>query len=140
MVQINEDLKARMITMTQQEVQWFRDNAPEEQRNLARQVMQDARNNEEVKAQKMAQYNEWWAQADANGDGLLNKEEWLAFRAAQMATRKAEGHFAEVREGANEAAYELLNEISPDRDGISKEEFFVSLGVFAEATAAMGNN
>lgn len=84
MVQVNipEDIKARVHALTDSETQWYIDNTTAEQRATAVAAMDGFRNDPETKAAKMAQFKQWWTDADADQDGLLNKAEFLNYRKA----------------------------------------------------------
>eukprot|EP00927_Polykrikos_kofoidii_P016961 TRINITY_DN17701_c0_g1_i1.p1 TRINITY_DN17701_c0_g1~~TRINITY_DN17701_c0_g1_i1.p1 ORF type:complete len:163 (-),score=31.45 TRINITY_DN17701_c0_g1_i1:72-560(-) len=77
-----------------------------------------ARNREEAKAE----YDQYWAEADTNGDGCLNHEEWVAYTKIMYASSlKNYGWTAEHDEELMHKIYKVLVEWTPNENGVSKE-------------------
>ena len=72
--------------------------------------------------------NKMWTDADADADGRLNLAEFKVYRAAGMERAKAAGRAQEDRPNASEELYAILNDISNEAEGVSKEEYYGAIG------------
>ena len=67
----------------------------------------------------MARAAEIYAEADANGDGVLDASEYETYMRLNNAEAEREGTWADTREGRAAQSYALANQINPEREGCS---------------------
>ena len=105
---------------------WWRDLSPEDQQKLL--DFRAGYYNAETKDQFRAIYNEIFAAADANGDGLLNADEMIDFFIKQHQNKIERGvpsqDSSKTPRGHMVAFHERMNKMNPEVDGITKEEIF----------------
>ena len=125
--QISEELKADLITDTQATYATWKAGVTEEQKQAAVAMMEQFTNNPDFKAQRMARVNTIFAEADADGDQILNAAEWEVFHRKSDEDKAAEGSFVDNREGRGAAKYALLNRINPDVEGVTMADIFTAI-------------
>ena len=90
----------------------------------------------------MARQNEIYTQADANGDGLLDAEEYKTYYDLNKAEKTAEGSWVDPREDRATTQYTVINRINSDQEGVSFAdiETMIRVGMprMAELRAADG--
>ena len=84
------------------------------------------RNDEEFKNQRLAKMNEAWSNADANGDGKLDRAEFGAWAEAMRKMKTEEGEWNEP-ENCDDTDYEIMNGIS-EGDGFTMPEMMTVFG------------
>ena len=85
---------------------------------------------EEYKNQRMGEYAKMFADADANGDGVLDLAEFQAFSRAGVAKGRSEGHFVDDSEEKMARSYAIANQITPGVDGVSMADMGASMPIY----------
>ena len=111
-----EQINARA---TEQYNKW-KTSATPEQKAAGIEKLNKFRTDEEFKNGEMAKMTKAWADADANGDGKLNLEEYKAFDAALKAIALANGEWYEDGD-YHEANFNMANSIG-EGDGFTMPE------------------
>ena len=97
---------------------------------------------EEFRAARMAEYAKMFADADANGDGVLDEAEFRAFTTAGVVKGRSEGHFVDDSEEKLARSYALANRMTPGVEGVSMADMGKCMPLyhakFAELKAADG--
>ena len=84
-----------------------------------------------IMQREMVTVGEEFASCDANQDGVLDRDEYIAFINKMQARKAAAGDWTDDREGVVPQIYdEVCNKINPDREGISKEEWDGMVGTW----------
>ena len=83
---------------------------------------------EEVKQERMAKLGEAFTQADANGDGLLNAEEYLTFQTLMQNAAAERGDFVDRRDGYPAKWFALANRVNGETDGATMQDFMTVMG------------
>ena len=69
------------------------------------------------------EFKKLFTEADADGDGRLNLEEWLSYVQKHEAVKAARGEPSTPKtKEKSTATYNVLNKVSPDADGVSPED------------------
>ena len=85
---------------------------------------------EEFKNQRMAEYAKMFADADANGDGVLDEAEYRTFCAAGVAKGRSEGHYVDDSEEKFARSYALANRVTPGVDGVSMADLGATMPIY----------
>ena len=85
---------------------------------------------EEYRNQKMAKAAEIFAQADANGDGVLDAAEYEEYQRLNNEEAAREGNWSDDRPGRAAQSYAIMNQVNPERDGCSMQEVFSVYGPY----------
>ena len=92
---------------------------------------------EEFKAEKMAEMQKAFTDADANSDGLLDEAEFLNWAQALKDLAKGRGDYTDEREGVDKKWYDFSNAVTPDTNGASMQDFFVVMGAAMKVQLAL---
>ena len=117
--EIMTEMEAQVDAQVQYYISYENQTHKEASDRLCAQMQSDPSYRERIMADVAADF----AAADANSDGILNHDEFIAFVGKRNDRKRAMGVMTDEREGVHEAMYELANKINPEREGISKEEF-----------------
>mmetsp|Transcript_17389 Transcript_17389/g.21958 ORF Transcript_17389/g.21958 Transcript_17389/m.21958 type:complete len:97 (+) Transcript_17389:211-501(+) len=79
----------------------------------------------------LAKISELFATSDANGDGRLNREEYLAFMAVQMENAREDGAWVEPMPSLFTRSYDMYNTMS-EEEGVDYNQFLACSGKYYE--------
>ena len=116
---------------------FWKENVTQEQKDLQLIQIEEFKNNPAKMAEEMALADVRFAQADANGDGRLNLEEFVALMNMMTEAAEAKGNFATRYPGQDEKGYELYNAINPSQDGFTKAEYYGCVGRYIQYFTAI---
>ena len=84
---------------------------------------------EEFKNTEMAAFNETFNSSDANGDGLLNRDEYIVCTKASEAKEAERGGWVMGDDEYTGRFYAAANMITPGTDGVSMADMMTAIGV-----------
>ena len=73
--------------------------------------------------------NELWAEADANKDKLLNRDEYKTFKSLMMAEATQQGDWMDSNDHT-ESDYELIKHVQNNEKGITMDDMMRIMGVW----------
>ena len=113
------------------------DKLTDEQKQKNKEI-REAQMAEDKRAETIAKFGEMFAQADANGDGVLNREEYGTFMGL-FRTKFAElgGTQAEESQEQQDMFYTAFNNSNSATDGVSLEDWMSGMKQMREAVAAI---
>ena len=85
---------------------------------------------EEFKAARMAEYAKMFADADANGDGVLDEAEYRAWMAAAAVKARSEGHYVDDSEAKIVRSFAIGNRVTPGVEGMSMADMYVGMPIY----------
>ena len=107
MVEIAEpysaEIMASMEAMIEQQVTHFLPSEREEHRAASEKIMADMLADPALKERVMQEVTDDFNAADSNGDGILTRDEYMAFVAKRNERKRAQGLLTDEREGVYEA-------------------------------------
>ena len=123
-------LPANVIEMinaraTGQYAEWKSTATPEQKAEGLRKLA-EFQNNEEAKNRKMAQITQCFTDADADGNGALNLEEYRTFEASTRKIAIDDGDWREA-DPKIEETYALMNAVS-EGEGFTMADMFATMG------------
>ena len=86
-------------------------------------------NDEAFKATEMAEFAKTFTESDANGDGVLNRDEYIVCIKASEARAIAKGCWAMCDDEYTGRFYAAANMITPGTDGVSMADMGQAIGV-----------
>ena len=78
----------------------------------------------------MAEYTKMFSDADANGDGVLDEQEFRVWMAAAAAKARSEGHFVDDSEEKLVRSFAIGNRVTPGVDGLSMSDMFAPMALY----------
>ena len=78
--EISAELEAQFKEHAFKGYNFWKENATQEQKDIGMRQFEEVRNNPATMAEEIAKADARFAQADANGDGRLNQEEYVAYQ------------------------------------------------------------
>ena len=129
MAQFDAELTAAIEADAIESYNTWKANSTEEQRAAGVAYLQQMQN-EEFKAAKMAEYTKMFADADANGDGVLDEAEYRNWMAAATAKGRSEGHYVDDSEEKLQRTWALANRVTPGVEGISMSDMFAPMPLY----------
>ena len=130
---------AKIDTLATAQFERWKNSATMEQKQAGIEKLTKFQSDESFKAQEMEKMNKAWTDADGNGDGRLNLQEYKAFDTALRAIATGAGEWYD--EDKTDAHYEVLNAIA-EGDGFTMGEMMRCWGPwmakFEELKAAAG--
>ena len=111
--------------VTGQYAEWKQTGTPE-QKAAGEEKLRRMREEPEFMAEMMGKFGKMFSDADTNGDGRLNLEEYKAFSAATKAIAIAEGDWTEA-DNHDEENYAIMNSVSAE-DGFTMSEMQQCMG------------
>ena len=91
----------------------------------------------EMVGKMMAEQLEFFNSCDANGDGVLNLEEWRAYGQKNVEKAANEGTFYDSRPETWEKMYGIFNDANSATDGVSYADWTACMGVFSKVHEEM---
>ena len=110
---------------TAQYAEW-KETATPEQKTAGEAKLKRMREEPEFMAEQMTKFGKMFADADSNGDGRLNLEEYRAFSAATKAEAESAGEWREAGD-RDEENFAILNSVSAE-DGFTLAEMQQVMG------------
>ena len=110
---------------TAQYTEW-KETATPEQKTAGEAKLKRMREEPEFMAEQMTKFGKMFSDADTNGDGRLNLEEYRAFSAATKAEAESAGEWREAGD-RDEENFAILNSISAE-DGFTMAEMQMVMG------------
>ena len=115
-------INARVATQYQE----WKTTATAEQKEAGPAKLARMRAEPEFMAEQMTKFGKMFSDADTNGDGRLNLEEYRVFQASAKAAAVAEGEWTDA-EDHQEADYNIINSVSAE-DGFTIAEMQQIMG------------
>lgn len=88
-------------------------------------------NSSEFRDTQTAFFSASWTAADANQDGLLNREEFGVWYDGVRKKRSEEGQFV-FSDSQDDDLYALVNALTEGTDGITFQEFMMLMGPYTQ--------
>merc|ERR1712060_166620 len=129
MAEIDADVKAQIEQIATAAYGNWKANATEEQKAAGLEMVAKMGSDEEFKNGKMAEMAAKFGECDANGDGLLQRDEYINWVGVMNGIAKAEGHWVDENPETHSGYYAGANMVTPGVDGVSMQDCFVVMGI-----------
>ena len=123
MVEVPADLLAEIDALANEEFEMWKTKANAEQKAVGKAEMARYMSDPEFAASETAKMHDAFVASDADGNGVLNLEEWLVYMTKLNDNAKANGHYVDESEDTPRKMYALANRINPATEGVSEPEF-----------------
>ena len=125
-----EALAAKLDTQVREALQYWKQTATEAEKQIDRDFMASMQESPEAMNKMMAEASADFAEADANGDGVLDLAEYTTFHNKQIATWRERGHFVDAREDQIGITFQILDEYNTETQGISEADYLTMMGIW----------
>merc|ERR1712060_128996 len=137
MAEMDADVKAQIEAAAEQAYGTWKANVTEAQKAAGLEQLAKFTSDENYKNTKMAEMTAKFNECDVNGDGVLDRDEYLAWGNVMNDIAEAEGNYVDRSPELASAYYASCNMLTPGTDGLSMQDVMVGMGVAMAKTMAL---
>ena len=127
--ELSDDLRLKIEARAASQWADYKATCTEEQKQRGAEKLERFRTDENYRDERMQKMNELWAEADANKDKLLNRDEYKKFKSLMMEEAEQQGDWMDTNDHT-ESDYELIKHVQNNEKGITMDDMMRIMGIW----------